>query len=192
MRFWDGQAAQFDDEPDHGLSDPLVREAWIGLLTATLADPPLRVADLGCGTGTLSVLLAERGDRVHGVDASKRMIQRARAKAALAGASPVFHVADATAPPLDRASWDVALSRHVLWALPDPAEALRMWVDLLAPGGRLVLIEGRWETGAGLGEAEIRALVEPLAPVVAVQPLLDPMLWGKEITDDRFMIVAGT
>ncbi|WP_203791425.1 hypothetical protein [Paractinoplanes rishiriensis] len=30
---WDRQAATFDDEPDHGLRDPAVRDAWIALLT---------------------------------------------------------------------------------------------------------------------------------------------------------------
>ena len=40
------------------------------------------------------------------------------------------------------ATYDVVLSRHVLWALPDPVEALRRWSALLRPEGRLVLVEG--------------------------------------------------
>src|SRR6478609_5325654 len=56
---WDAQAARFDDEPDHGLHDPLVRDAWRSLLRSVLPPSPGRVADLGCGTGTLSLLLVE-------------------------------------------------------------------------------------------------------------------------------------
>ena len=27
--YWDIQAAEFDDQPDHGLQDPAVRDAWV-------------------------------------------------------------------------------------------------------------------------------------------------------------------
>ena len=50
--FWDDQAAVFDEAPDHGMSDPTVREAWAALLLPLLPSVPARVADLGCGTGT--------------------------------------------------------------------------------------------------------------------------------------------
>jgi len=40
-----------------------------------------------------------------------------------------------------------AMSRHVLWAMPDPAGALEHWIALLRPGGRSLLVEGRWSTG---------------------------------------------
>ena len=144
---WDREALTFDREADHGLADPECRAAWRDLLADALPDPPARVADLGCGTGTLSLLLAEEGHTVTGVDFSPAMVERARAKA---GHLAEFHVGDAAEPPLEPAVHDVVLSRHVLWALPDPAAALTRWIGLLAPGGRLVLVEGRWHTGGGL------------------------------------------
>ncbi|PPK63132.1 hypothetical protein V5P93_004067 [Actinokineospora auranticolor] len=61
--FWDQHAATFDDEADHGLRDPVVRAAWAELLLP-LIPTGSAVADLGCGTGSLSVLLAEAGHRV--------------------------------------------------------------------------------------------------------------------------------
>ena len=78
---WDAEALTFDEAPDHGLADPETRAAWRDLLLAHLPPAPARVADLGCGTGTLSVLLADEGYDVHGVDLSPEMIDRARAKA---------------------------------------------------------------------------------------------------------------
>ncbi|GHF56087.1 SAM-dependent methyltransferase [Amycolatopsis bartoniae] len=61
-----------------------------------------------------------------------------------------FRQDDASDPALPPAAFDVVLARHVVWALPDPAAALGRWVRLLRPGGRVVLVEGRWATGTGL------------------------------------------
>ena len=69
-RVWDGYADAFDEEADHGLCDPQVRAAWQALLTRLLPEQPVRIADLGCGTGSLAVLLAEQANRVSGVDIS--------------------------------------------------------------------------------------------------------------------------
>lgn len=187
---WDAHAASFDEQPDHGLRDPAVHAAWRRLLAELLPLPPARVADLGCGTGSLSVLLAQDGHHVVGVDRSSAMLEHAAAKAGAAGVSVELHRGDAGMPPFAGRTFDVLLSRHVVWALPDPAAALARWVSLLAPGGRLVLVEGRWSTGAGLTSAELVAAVEPHATVLEVRPLTDPALWGGTIADERYALVA--
>lgn len=186
---WDAEAATFDDEPDHGLRDAVTREAWRTLLLEHLPPAPARVADLGCGTGTLSVLLAEAGYDVAGVDLSPEMVVRAKAKAA--GQSATFAVGDAGDPDLPDGQFDVVLSRHVLWALPDPAAGLARWVGLLAPGGRLVLVEGRWFTGGGLAAADTEALVRATGRGAVVRHLPEPVYWGKEIDDERYLLVSA-
>lgn len=186
---WDREAAAFDDAPDHGLRDPAVRRAWSELLLPLVGGPRRRVADLGCGTGTLSALLAvEGGHVVHGVDISPEMIERARAKTEQVVPRPVFTVADASDPPLRSRSFDVVLCRHVLWALPDRDSALRRWVDLLAPGGALILIEGRWSTGAGMTAAECTDLVRSLRDTVEIRMLDDAAYWGGPTDDERYVI----
>jgi SAM-dependent methyltransferase len=190
--FWDEQAAAFDEEPDHGLRDPAVREAWAELLARLLPPPPADVADLGCGTGSLAVLLGEAGHRVRGLDLSERMVDAARAKAAAAGVDVDLRVGDAAAPPYPRGSADVVLARHVLWALPDPAAALGRWTRLLRPGGRLVLVEGRWSTGAGLTADECRGLVLRHRGEALVERLDDPALWGRATRDERYALLSRT
>jgi SAM-dependent methyltransferase len=185
---WDAEAARFDDEPDHGLRDPLVRAAWRDLLLEHLPPAPARIADLGCGTGTLSVLLAAEGYDVAGIDLSPEMIVRAKAKAA--GHDATFAVGDAADPELPAGSFDVVLSRHVLWALPDPAAGLARWVRLLAPGGRLLLVEGRWFTGSGLAAADAEALVRATGRGAVVRHLPEPVYWGKPIDDERYLILS--
>lgn len=186
---WDAQAATFDNEPDHGLRDPLVRDAWRSLMRSLLPPIPSRVADLGCGTGTLSLLLAEDGYAVDGVDFSPEMVRRATTKAgSFPGTS--FVLGDAGDPPLEAGQYDVVLTRHVLWALPDPASAVARWERLLADDGRLVLVEGSWSTGTGLTTAETVALVEDLGLTATTRSLEDPDFWGGPISDERYVVVG--
>ncbi len=186
---WDDAAATFDDEADHGLRDPVVRRAWESLLTPLLPPAPARVADLGCGTGTLSLLLAESGHRVDGVDFAPAMVSRAITKAGTT-AGVRFLVGDAADPPLEDGGYDVVLCRHVLWALPEPAAALARWCELLAPEGRLVLVEGSWSTGAGLTAADTSTLLEQVGRTPQVTRLPEEVYWGKEIEDERYVVVG--
>lgn len=188
---WDAEAAAFDDEPDHGLRDPEVRRAWAGRLRGWLPERPSDILDLGCGTGSMSLLAAEQGHRVTGVDSSPAMVDLARAK--LAGRDAAFLLGDAAAPPVGEQRFDAVLVRHVLWALPDPGRALRHWWGLLRPGGRLVLVEGVWGTvsPAGIPAEVLTGLVDPLAGHVRVERLSqDALLWGRDVADERYAVVA--
>jgi SAM-dependent methyltransferase len=187
---WDAEAATFDDEPHHSLDDPLMRSVWWDVLEPVVPRPPSLVADLGCGTGSLSVLLAERGHSVIGVDLSPRMLDLARHKAQRSALDIAFVVGDAAAPPITAV--DVIVTRHVVWALEDVPTALDTWFSLLAPGGRLVLVEGLWHTGAGIPSEELVELVRRPGVEVEVTPLDDPALWGHPLLDSRYVLVART
>ncbi|MGW2517814.1 class I SAM-dependent methyltransferase [Streptomyces sp. NPDC001617] len=188
---WDAEAATFDDEPDHGLRDPQVRQAWAERLRGWLPERASDVLDLGCGTGSLSLLAAEQGHRVTGVDRSPAMIDLARAK--LAGRDAVFLVGDAEVPPVGEQRFDVVLVRHMVWALGDPGRALRQWRGLLRPGGRLVLVEGVWGTvdPAGIPADVLTGLLASLHVQVRVERLSEEaVLWGKDVDDERYVVVA--
>ncbi|MFH8382058.1 class I SAM-dependent methyltransferase [Kitasatospora sp. NPDC018058] len=206
--YWNAASSGFDDEPDHGLRAAPTREAWTRRVRGWLPPGPADVLDVGCGTGSLAELVAAGGHRVTGVDLAPRMAARARAKLAAAGVPGRFLVGDATAPPLQEGSFDVVLSRHVIWTIPEPERALRAWARLLRPGGRLVLVEGRWrETaeqtapyvagaerlpwGGGIGAAELAAVVRPLVAELRIEPLSeDAALWGGPVHDERYALIA--
>lgn len=188
-RLWDAEAAHFDEEPDHGLREPRVREAWRRLLANHLPPAPADVLDLGCGTGTLALLLAEQEYRVHGVDLSPRMVEAATAK--LAATDATVEVGDAADPPGEAHAYDVVLTRHVLWALPDPDAAVARWVRLVRPGGRLLLVEGRWWTGGGLTAEQTCRILTPHVADLVVVPLQDPGLWGGPVEDERYLVRAA-
>lgn len=189
---WDAAAADFDDEPDHGLRDPEVRQAWASRLRSWLPERACDVLDLGCGTGSLSLIAAEQGHRVTGVDRSPAMVDLARAK--LAGRDAAFLVGDAAAPPVGEERFDVVLVRHVLWTLPYPGRVLRHWRGLLRPGGRFVLVEGVWGAtvpSVGIAADRLTALLAPLAGDIRVERLSgDARLWGRAVGDERYAAVA--
>jgi SAM-dependent methyltransferase len=208
--YWDAAAASFDDEPDHGLHSDTTRAAWVRHLDAWLPPGPLDVLDAGCGTGSLTLLLARAGHRVTGVDLAPRMVEQATAKLAAAGLTARLLTGDAAEPPVGDGRFDVVLARHLLWTLPDPGAALRAWTALLRPGGRLVLVEGRWAESAapadaapyvsgadrlpwhgGVGARTLAAALRPLVAELTVEPLdTDPDLWGRPVHDERYAVVA--
>ena len=183
---WDRAAASFDEEADHGLADRFTRAAWRDLLVEALPPAPARIADLGCGTGTLTRLLIDEGFVVDGLDFSPAMIELARAKVPEAQ----FVIGDAADPELERGAYDAVLCRHVLWALPDPEAVLARWVDLLNEDGSVVLVEGRWHTGGGLSAEAAERIVRTARTSVEIQPLPEPIYWGKEINDERYLLVS--
>lgn len=183
---WDEAAGHFDEEPDHGLAHPTIRRAWRDLLVSVLPQAPARVADLGCGTGTLTRLLTDEGYTVDGLDFSPEMLEHARAKVPEAR----FEVGDANDPPLAAGSYDVVLSRHVLWAMDDPAAAFARWVALLRPTGSIALVEGRWSTGAGLSAEKVERIALTARDEVRIIRLTESVYWGKEITDERYLAVS--
>lgn len=108
-------------------------------LTAQVgAVDPGYVADLGCGPGNLTAVLARRwpGATVAGVDNSPEMIAAARATAAQGAENLSFALGDVR-------DWrpgrpvDVLVCNAVLQWVPGHGELLLRWADLLAPGGWL-------------------------------------------------------
>ena len=191
-KIWDDEAETFDNEADHGLGLAHVRQAWKNLLANTLPDKSnASVLDVGCGTGSLSILLAEAGYTVTACDFSPEMIARAREKAIKANQAIQFHIMDAAFPEFNRQQFDVILCRHLLWALADPEKVLERWIHLLKPGGNLLLVEGFWHTGGGLHTKEILSMMPARMTDISLQNLSEnDDLWGKSVTDERYLIGA--
>lgn len=190
-QYWDSEADAFDKEPDHGLSDPVVYDAWQELLAELLPAASASILDVGCGTGSLSLVMAVLGHDVTGIDLSPAMIARAKRKAETAGYPISFGIMDASSPDLAQRRFAAVLCRHLLWSFADPALVLGRWSNLLLPGGRLILIEGHWHTGGGLRARQTVAALPPSFTNIGIRGLSEHVnLWGREVTDERYVVVA--
>jgi len=101
--------------------------------------PGATVADVGCGNGAYLAELARRGfaGRVLGLDLSPGMLAAARER------SPGYAgliAADATALPLPDGVADLTLAMHMLYHVPDPAQAVRELRRVTRLGGRVVIV----------------------------------------------------
>lgn len=190
-QYWDNLAPSFDDEPDHGLRNPIILETWTKLLKEHIPFANGTILDIGCGTGSISVVLAGLGHKVIGIDLSPEMTSLAQAKAEAHGYPIKFHVMDAAFPLFSQQQFDLILCRHLLWALPEPEQVLQRWIKFLRPSGRLFMVEGYWGTGAGLHAKDLTAILPPAFTKISIQNLSDnPNYWGRNITDERYAIIA--
>ena len=132
-------------------------------------EPGDTVVEMGCGTGANFAQLREcvgAEGCVVGVDLTRGMLRRASERVDRAGWENVHLVqADARRPPVD-GPVDAVLATFVVGMFADPRPAVNRWVDLLAPDGRIALLNAgrsdRWvATALNLG---FRAFVRVAAP----------------------------
>lgn len=147
---WDRRAPEYDNHPGHGIHSEREKEAWKDLFNEVIGLEKRTVLDVGCGTGVITLLLAEMGHQATGIDISKAMLDTASKKAQEQGLSIELVLGDAETLPFDERSFDIVVSRHVLWTLPDPEAALLEWHRVLKPGGKVIILDGDW------GERDIR------------------------------------
>lgn len=99
-----------------------------------------RIVDLGCGNGRLSVMLAEAGNAVTGIDHSEEQIKLAR-KQAGAVKNPNFLQAPMEATGLPGGAFTLAILSQSLHHAAKPDKAVSEAARLLAPGGRLLVLD---------------------------------------------------
>ncbi len=168
-------------------SDGAAYERFLGRWSRLLAEPfaefarPAdqgRLLDVGCGTGSLALALAERGasDRVAALDIAIPYIAFARSRPGAAGIG--FSVGDACRLPYPDGSFAAALAQLSLNFVPNAAHAVREMRRVVRPGGGvaaavwdfrggLVFQRLFWDTAAGLdpdaGVGRDRLFSGPLA-----------------------------
>jgi SAM-dependent methyltransferase len=133
------------------LTHMLLRSLFRRIAVHVAAGSPAsaRVLEVGCGPGHLSIMLADQGLEVTGLDLDPAMIERAEANAAKADGTsrPSFVAGDAAALPFPDASFDVAVSTFSVHHWAEPGKGLAEIGRVLRPGGRALI----WDFKPGGG-----------------------------------------
>lgn len=112
------------------------------ILNAAGEGPFERVVDLGTGSGRMLTLLGSKARMSIGLDLSQNMLNLARANVTRAGLEKVeLRHGDIFSTRLPQQSADLVLVHQVLHYLADPATAVAEASRLVAPGGRLIIVD---------------------------------------------------
>ncbi len=134
--YFDELAGRFGKDYVPGRSWKALAEMLLKLL------PPMTIADIGAGEGTLSLLLSQRAVKVYAIDNSEKMVAYGRDVLKRSNVSNVeYLIGDQEEIPLPDASVDLALFSQSLHHALHPAKALAEAHRILLPGGRLVVLD---------------------------------------------------
>ena len=135
--YWSHRAEAFQAQRIREFEDEK-HERWLAEFRRYIPhDRPLRVLDLGTGTGFFAFVFAAEGHEATGIDLTPDMIERAKETMSILGLEASFHVMDAEMPEFPPESFDVLVTRNLTWTLPHLREAYKAWYGLLKPGGVL-------------------------------------------------------
>ena len=136
--YWDTRSADFSAHRRQELSGPNAA-AWLAVLHEHLpARVPLRILDIGTGSGFFAILLAGEGHRVTGIDMSGDMLHEAKANSLAFGQRATFRKMNAQELAFPSGSFDAIVTRNLTWTLPDVMQAYREWHRVLKKGGVLL------------------------------------------------------
>ncbi|HEX5777112.1 MAG TPA: metalloregulator ArsR/SmtB family transcription factor [Caulobacteraceae bacterium] len=131
-------AARWDEIRSFHVAEDKVEKA---ILAAAGEEKVDRLVDLGAGTGRMLTLLGGRAQRRLGLDLSQQMLNIARAHTADAGLEAELRHGDIFATRLPDGCADLVTVHQVLHYLSDPAAAVAEAARLVAPGGKLLIVD---------------------------------------------------
>jgi ubiquinone/menaquinone biosynthesis C-methylase UbiE len=137
-RYFASHAADWDELRSLHIAESEVEAA----IARALEEKPVgELIDIGTGTGRMLELFGRAARRALGVDRSPEMLRLARVKLAQAGISSELRQGDMYALPIASGSADTVILHQVLHYAQQPAAAVAEAARLLAPGGRLLIVD---------------------------------------------------
>ena len=136
--FWNHRSQNYDEQigPQYERAYQLTAERTLAYLK-----PEDRVLDFACGTGIVTLSLAQYVKELRGIDISDEMIRRAQGKAAAQGiANVLLTQTDLFDAALAPASFDAVLACNVLLYVEQRAEVLARVRELLKADGKLLVV----------------------------------------------------
>ena len=140
--YWTLRADGYSETVLEQIEDGRYRH-WLGIIEKHLPEGgSLRILDVGCGPGFFPIILGREGHSVTAVDYTEAMLDQARENCSRYGVEAVFERMDAQHLEFDDDSFDVVISRNLVWDLESPRDAYREWLRVVRPGGKLMVFDG--------------------------------------------------
>ncbi|MGE0785498.1 MAG: class I SAM-dependent methyltransferase [Sandaracinaceae bacterium] len=143
---------------------------------------PRRVLEVGCGTGTNALWLAERGFDVVAIDVAPLAVEQARAKAASAKAKPRFEVLDFLNADVPGGPFDAVFDRGVFHVFDD-ADVRARFAERVAAA---LVPDGTWLSLAGSTEGPPRDTGPPRRSARDIVNAIEPSLELVELSGASF------
>jgi ubiquinone/menaquinone biosynthesis C-methylase UbiE len=140
--YWNWRSRSFGCDIDKSAE---VASKWKTILNDLVPGASGKCAlDVGTGTGQFALYLAGSGYIVTGIDLAENMISHAKQNAGRHKFDIDFQIGDAERLEFEDNTFDVVVSRNLLWTLPNPQKAIFEWRRVMKPRAILVVCDGLW------------------------------------------------
>ena len=161
---------------DYGHFATYLEPGALEFLARIPIEPGMRILDVACGAGQISIPAARAGAKVTGIDIATNLIEKAHARAQRENLDVHFDEGDTEMLPYPDASFDVVVSLIGAMFAPRPDLVAAELKRVCRPGGRIIM--GNWTPTGFVGQM-FKMHGKYVPPPAIMAP---PVKWGDEET----------
>jgi len=161
---------------DYGVFAKYLEKGALEFFDRLGLEPGIRLLDVACGAGQLTLPAARRGIIVTGLDLAAKLVQQAKSRAHAEGLEIQVDQGDAEQLPYDDGVFDIVMSLIGSMFAPRPELVASEMARVCKPGGRIIM--GNWTPQGHIGQ-----MFKVIGKYVPPPPYFpSPLLWGDEAT----------
>ena len=147
VTYWSKRAESFSEHKHEEIHSDKKRLWQEEFLRHFSANEKRSVLDVGCGAGFFEMVLSDFDFAVTGIDLTPEMIEKGKELLSRHGSKAHLMVMDAEKLDFPDDSFDLVISRNLVWTLPHPVESYMEWHRVLKPGGMLLVYDAEYAKG---------------------------------------------
>jgi SAM-dependent methyltransferase len=161
---------------DYGHFARYLEPGALEILARISIEPGMRILDVACGAGQISIPAARAGAKVTGVDIATNLVEQARARSQAENLDARFDEGDAEMLPYSDGSFDIVISLIGAMFAPRPERVAAELKRVCRPGGRIIM--ANWTPNGFVGKM-FKIHGKHVPPPAIVPP---PVQWGDDET----------